>query len=74
MIKINEEYSLDSDRYQWILIKGNAKTYYGNLSQVVRRLLNDSAKGCSNLIEVADRVEQMSQVLGKQLKPITEEK
>ena len=72
-MKINDRFSLTSDKYQWILIEryegkdkdGNPKQnerqyYYPNLKQVANKLLDIDCKEYESFQELLDMLERAS--------------
>lgn len=81
MIKINEQFTIDSDKYCWHLIEtyegkdkaGNIKpqsktSYHRNLPQVCKEIINREIKGCESLEAVIKCYEQSTQKLIDELK------
>jgi len=80
MIKLTENYSLDYDRYQFILInhydgkdkKGEVKkqqkqTYHGTLEQVAKQILNQSVKEAKDICEMSDKLLSVAKEIAENL-------
>ena len=67
MIEINERFSIDRDKYQWILddygtprynektgnlVRSANRTYYGSLEQVANKILDRLSGECESLEEI----------------------
>lgn len=65
MIKVNDRFSIDKDKYNWILLEtytgkdkdGNPKehtreTFYANLGQIAQEIINRRCKECDSLDEI----------------------
>ena len=76
MINLHENWDLDSDKYQWVLInkregkdsKGNIKThndksYHGTLKQVVRFILDTESKAADSLSSMVDIIAKVSDTI-----------
>lgn len=70
MIKVNEDFEFEKDKFQWILHEwkdseskeGEAKrvkttTYHGSLEQVCNRIVQNSAGKCESVSEIIDVID-----------------
>ena len=64
MIKLTDEWFLESDTYCWKLKhKSRKPTYHRTLEQVAQVLLNEEAKTAETLNEIWGKIESMSKVI-----------
>ena len=88
-IKINNDYTIKSDKYQWIVesfrdglskkdkqpIRSKSETYYGTLLQACQWILNDSAKECDSVQALVNKLEETHRLLSEQIAtPLRENK
>ena len=83
MIKINDEFSMDRDKYQWILYQsylgkdrdGNPKThtretYYSKLDQIAGAIIDKSAKRCETIEELVLMMNYAANIVTKDLEKL----
>lgn len=81
MIRLNKEWGLKSDKYQWILynikpgkskkgedIEVKKETFHRNLDQVSRKIVQQSGVGCESLDGLILAYQKCSNDLAKTLK------
>ena len=82
-MKISNEYRIESDTHNWILIQSHTsskisektgkyetiekKTYYGTLQQVVSKLVKEEVKGLDDLMEVVNSEKMIAELILKQI-------
>ena len=82
-MKISNEYRIESDTHNWILIQSHIsskisektgkhetiekKTYYGTLQQVVSKLVKEEVKGLDDLMEVVNSEKMIAELILKQI-------
>lgn len=67
MIKVNDRFSIDNDKYNWILLEtytgkdrdGNPKkhtkeTFHANLGQIAQEIIDRGCKECDSLEQIMD--------------------
>ena len=80
MIKINDNYSVTSDRYQWVLTEyrkghdkdGNDKThtkqtYHRTLEQVAKYVCEQSIKPCESFVDMMNTYRSTGETIAKLL-------
>lgn len=82
-IKINEDYTIKADRYNWIVITSyNGKDRGGNLKRQTREnyhptllracqwIVDDSVKKCESVKKLIDKIEETQKILIDKISPI----
>ena len=84
MIKINDEFSMDRDKYQWILhqtymgrnkITGEPKpqsrqTYYSRIDQIAKAIIDKSLKRCDTAEDILSYLSSAEAIVTKDLEEL----